>query len=361
MKTIKRVSPMIVAGVLLAGCGPSTGAVGDKEVVTLWSSGSDNVRNTYEILASTFNESEYGEDYQLNVEFISSGSGAQSLMDRTIAASKSGQTDTNFDIVELSDSDLDAYLSEGGEDFFEEIDFSKIPNYENVLAETSIGQDVLFPYRGTTVVLAYNSDAVPNPPKTAEELNQWIVDNPGRFAYNTPGSGGAGSSFVVTSVYNHLPEEALTSSDEKWKDEWQAGFDTLTDLHPYLYQSGGSTVYPNKNQGTLDLLANLSIDMTPAWVDQIVEQKNSSILPESIEIVQIDPGFTGNLAALSIPSIGSNSEGAHAVFDFMVSEEAQTILLDEMGAFPVVDTSNMNSDNADMISSFDVSTFRTSS
>lgn len=352
---------LVMAAVLMVGCSSSSSASGDKEVVTLWASGSDNVKSTYEILTDTFNNSEYGDEYELKVEFISSGAGAQSLMDRVLAASKAGEENTNFDIIELGDTDLAAYLSEGGDDFFEKIDHSKIANYENVLAETYAGQDVLIPYRGTTVVLAYNSDNVPNPPKTTEELYQWIKDNPQRFAYNTPGSGGAGSSFVVTSLYNSLPEEALTSDDPKWMDEWQTGFDLLTELHPYLYQSGGSTVYPNKNQGTLDLLANLSIDMTPAWVDMVVNQKNEGLLPESIELMQIDPALTGNLASLAIPKIGSNYEGAHAVFDFMVSVEAQQILLDEMAAFPVIDVSTIESDNAEMLSGFDVSTFRTSS
>lgn len=353
-------STILLTGALLVGCTAKAGSDSGKELVTLWSSGSDNVKNTYELLEDRFNESEYGEKYELNVEFINSGAGAQSLMDRTVAAKKAGETETNFDIIEVADSELSAYLSEGGDDFFETIDRSKISNNENLLTEVSTGEDVLLPYRGTTVVLAYNSDTVKNPPQTPEELTQWIKDNPERFAYNTPGTGGAGQSFVTTSIYNELPEEALVSPDESWKEEWQQGFDFLTELHPYLYKTGGKTIYPNKNQGTLDLLANQSIDMTPAWVDQVVNQKNMGILPASIEMIQIDPGFTGSLNALAIPEIGSNAEGAHAVLDFIISTEAQTILLDEMGAFPVIDTSSIESKNAEMLSGFDIDSFRVS-
>ncbi|WP_100401877.1 extracellular solute-binding protein [Bacillus sp. FJAT-42315] len=361
-KFIKTLGVFSLTGALLVGCGTnSEKASEEKETVTVWSSGSENVKNTYEMLADAFNSSEYGDKYKMNVEFISSGSGAQSLRDRTIAAAKSGKTDTNYDLIEVADAELAAYYYEGGEDFFETIDKSKISNSKDVIAETSTGKDVLLPYRGTTVVLAYNSDKVSTPPKTTEELYQWIKDNKGRFAYNTPGTGGAGFSFAATAIYNDLPKEALTSSDAKWKEEWQPGFDLLTELHPYLYQSGGKTVYPHKNQGTLDLLANQEIDMAPVWVDQIVNQKKMGILPESIEMVQIDPALTGNLATLAIPKIGGNSEGAYAVMDFMISEEAQTILLDEMGAFPVIDTDKLKSDNTEMLSEFDVSEFRTSS
>ncbi|NGP45535.1 extracellular solute-binding protein [Bacillaceae bacterium SIJ1] len=352
---------VLLSGSILAGCASdASNGSNEKEVITVWSMGSNNMKNTYELLRDEFNESSYGEKYVMDVEFISSGSGAQSLQDRVLAASKAGETETNFDIIEVSDQALDAFLDEGGDDFFRAIDPGKISNYENLEVDSFYGQDVMVPYRGTTVVLAYNSETVPNPPKTTDELMAWIKENPGRFAYNTPGTGGAGGSFVTTTVYNNLPEEALTSSDQKWIEEWQAGFKTLSELHPHMYQSGGKTVYPNKNQGTLDLLASKSIDMTPAWVDQIVNQKNTGILPDSIEMVQIEPAFTGNLASLALPTIGTESDGVYAVLDFMLSQEAQTILLDEMGAFPVVDPSSIDSKNADMLAGFNIDTFRTS-
>ena len=92
-----------------------------------------------------------------------------------------------------------------------------------------------------------------------------IKEHPGRFAYNTPSSGGAGGSFVTTSIYNFMDESALTSSDPANKEQWGQGFELLKELHPYMYKSSGKVVYPNKNQGTLDLLANKEVDMIPAW------------------------------------------------------------------------------------------------
>ena len=155
--------------------------------------GSDNVRVAMESAVDAFNDSEYGEDYELELEFLLSGTGTQSLRDRITAAKISGETDTDYDLILASDSEYVSYVSEGGEDIFEPIDFEKIPNSENLEATVSVGEDYLVPYRGTTVVLAYNSDTVATPPETAEDLYQWIEDNPGRFAYNSPGSGGAGS------------------------------------------------------------------------------------------------------------------------------------------------------------------------
>ena len=217
MKFRKIAAVLLVAAMAvttLAGCGASSAsAAGDDKTVTIWAEGSDNVRVQLEQQVENFNETN-GEGYVAKLEFITSGTGAQGLTDRIIAAKKAGQTNTDYDLVEVSDASITGYLEQGGEDLFVPIDTSRLSNYDNLTVTASFRNDLLVPYRGTTVLLAYNSETVANPPTTAEELYQWIKDNPGRFAYNTPGSGGAGSSFVLTSVYNFMDESALTSTDE---------------------------------------------------------------------------------------------------------------------------------------------------
>ena len=217
MKFRKIAAVLLVAAMAvttLAGCGAaSASAAGDDKTVTIWAEGSDNVRVQLEKQIENFNETNT-EGYVAKLEFITSGTGAQGLTDRIVAAKKAGQTNTDYDLVELSDASVTSYIEQGGEDMFVPIDTGKIPNYENLEVTASFRSDLLVPYRGTTVLLAYNSETVTNPPATAEELYQWIKDNPGRFAYNTPGSGGAGASFVLTGIYNFMEESALTSTDE---------------------------------------------------------------------------------------------------------------------------------------------------
>ena len=344
---------------MAAGCsaGAAKSTSGTK-TITVWANGSDNVRVQFEQQIEKFNASQ--SDYTAKLEFITSGTGAQSLSDRIIAAKKAGQTDTDYDVVEVSDNDAATYLSQAGDDIFTKIDASKLSNYSNLTVQSSYS-DYLVPYRGTTVVLAYNSDTVKNPPKTADELYQWIKDNPGRFAYNTPSSGGAGGSFVLTAVYNFLPEEALTSTDTKWEEQWDQGFNLLKELHPYLYQSSGKTVYPNKNQGTLDLLASKEVDMIPAWADMTLTQIKQGTLPDSIKITQIDPSFTGSTVGLAIPTIGSNQDGAYAFINYMLSADAQNIALDSMAAVPVISYDKLDPDLTKSIEDLKISSYRMSS
>ena len=356
---------MLLAGTMLvaalAGCGGGSddSAEGGKSKVTLWATGSDNVRTIFETLTKDFNEnSDYADKYEVELQFMLSGTGAQTLADMVAAAAKANQTETDYDIIDMSGDDLSKIVSQIGEESFVKLDDSKLPNAASVEAESTVATDYVQPYRGTTVILAYDSEAVPEPPKTMDELVEWMKANPGRFAYNTPGTGGAGDSFVRTAVYNFLPEEAITSDDPKWEEQWDEGFEFLASIHPYMYKSGGSIVYPNKNQGTLDLLNQGEIDMCANWADMVLSQRAQGAIKDTIQIAQLDPALTGSLQTLSIPTIGSNEEGAYAFMDYMLSPEAQQIMVTEMAAIPLIDTADMDMTGYEDLAGLDVSNFR---
>ena len=368
---LKRLGSIFLAAAMmtaaLTGCGGGDSkaeggdskAEGGKSTVTLWATGSDNVRSIFEKLTEDFNtNSEYKDQYQVELQFMLSGTGAQGLADMVAAAGKAGQTNTDYDIVDWSGDDLAKIMSKIGEESFVKLDKSKIPNAASVEAKSSVAQDYAQPYRGTTVILAYDSEKVPTPPKTMDELVEWMKANPGRFAYNAPGTGGAGDSFARSSVYNFLPEEAITSGDEKWVGEWDKGFEFLKSIHPYMYKSGGSIVYPNKNQGTLDLLNQGEIDMCPNWADMVLSQRAQGAIKDTIKITQIEPSLTGSLQTLTIPTFGSNEEGAYAFMNYMLSEQAQQIMVNDMAAIPLIDTSKMDMTGYEDLQGLDVSNFR---
>jgi len=368
----RRLFAMLLSAVMLAacltGCGGNSGSAGGsgdsgsaggKKTVSLWATGSDNVREIFEALVNDFNtNSEYAGQYEVTLQFMLSGTGAQTLADMLTAASKAGQTNTDYDIVDLSGDDLSKVVSLIGQEQFVKLDSSKIPNAATVAAKSSIATDYCQPYRGTTVILAYDSAKVATPPATMDELVAWMKANPGRFAYNTPGTGGAGDSFARSAAYNFLPEEAFTSDDEKWVSEWDAGFDFLKEIHPYMYSSGGSIVYPNKNQGTLDLLNQGEIDMCPNWADMVLSQRASGEIKDTIKITQIDPALTGSLQSLVIPTFGSNEDGAYAFMNYMLSPAAQELMVRQMAAIPLIDASSMDMTGYEDLQGLDVSNFR---
>lgn len=370
----KRLFAILTASALLvgtlAGCGGSKdastsesgGETGTVKDVQVWATGSDNVRQTFEKLVDDFNaNSEYAGTYEAKLNFILSGTGGGTLADQLVAAYKAGQTDTEFDVVDLGDDDLTKILSLTDENILDELDMSKIPNAEGVTAEPVAAKGKIQPYRGTTVILAYNSETVPEDevPTTMDELVEWIKAHPGRFAYNTPGTGGAGDSFVRTSIYNFIDDDsALMSSDPKWMEQWDEGFAFLKELHPYMYKSGDTVVYPNKNQGTLDLLTQGEIDMCPNWADMVLSQRKAGTVPEKIKITTIEPSFTGSVQGIAVPSYSGNKEGGFAFINYLLSPEAQTILVQDMAAIPLV-TEGVDLTGAEELMNMDVSNFRT--
>ena len=375
MKRSKKINRMMagimalgLAAMSLTGCGgagnASAGASLEVPTVTIWSSGGQEVREALQAIADAHNaDPDYNTKARVEIQFVVSGTSEQSLPDRLVAAYHAEETDTDFDLIALDDSAIADIVARTSEDFFDEIDTSKIPNYENLIFKDNVVGSNFIPYRGTSVYLAYDSEVVPEPPKTADELYQWIKDHPGRFTYNDPSTGNAGFSFVANTIYNQLPEEAALSDDPKWKDEhqteWDNAFALLEELHPYLYQTAGKVQYPMKNQGALDLLATKQVDMIPAFANMVLSQKNMGTLPESIKMTQLEEAFLGGLAGFMMPSIGSDKEACLSVIDYYLSYEAQAIDWNTMFASPVVEASKMEGlEHEDWLNETDMSKLR---
>lgn len=357
------ISIFTALSILVSGCGSKNTATNNnssrntKSTINLYTGGSDNVRATWEAVLKAFKDK--NPDIDVKLQYLASGTGGVGGVDKLISAIKAGQKETDIDILETSDNDLIRIFNETRKDALTTLSTDKIPNMKNIVQKSTISGDKAMAFRGTTVLLAYNSDKVQTPPKTADELYDWIKKHPGRFAYNDPTTGGAGDSFLITAIYNKLPEEALTSDDKKWKDQWKPGFDLLKELHPFMYKASGKVQYPKKNQGTLDLLANGEVDMIPAWADMTLDQKSRGLLPKSIKLAQIDPPFTGGIQTLVIPSMSKNKEAAYKLLNFVASPEGQKIFVEKMKAIPVIKTSLLSKDTLDVLSGLDIKKLRT--
>lgn len=364
-KIFKAVACTLAAVLLISGCGggaasqapasdaPKTGPV----TINLYSGGSDNVKSALEKIITAFQATE--KDITVKLQFIPSGSG--NAVDNLLAAIQAKATKTDIDVMDFGENEIRRVLEAGetnGIEALSPIAEDKIPNLKSLVAKPSIGSDKAMAFRGTTVVLAYNSEKVPNPPKTAEELYQWIKANPQRFAYNDPNTGGAGQSFVNTCIYNQMPEEAITSNDPKWKDEWTKGFELLKELHPFMYKASGKVQYPAKNQGTLDLLASGEVDIIPAWADMALKQIKEGTLPATTKICQIEPSLTGNVQVMVCPAMSQNKDAAYKFMNFCISPEGQQIFVSDQAAIPVIDPTQLSKETMDILTGFTSAKFR---
>ena len=199
------------------------------------------------------------------------------------------------------------------------------------------------PYRGSSVVLAYDSSKVSNPPKSLSALIQWIKQNPGKFTYNSPNSGGSGYSFVQTVLDSSIPQNVQTQMvngyDPSLESNWKTGLDTLKSLNSSVYNNG---VYPNGNSAVLTLLGKGDIWVAPVWSDQALTALKTGQLGPNIKLTQIsNPSFTGGAAYLSIPKTAKNKASVYKFVDYILSPAAQQMIVDVMSGFPAIDVKYM--------------------
>jgi putative spermidine/putrescine transport system substrate-binding protein len=198
------------------------------------------------------------------------------------------------------------------------------------------------PYRGSSVILAYDSKNVPNPPKTLAALLTWIKANPGKFTYNSPNTGGSGMAFAETVLDSTLQAGTIKTMtqtyDPSLESQWKPGLDILHGLNKYVYQG----VYPNGNQAVLDLLAKGQIWVAPVWSDQSLTALKNGQLPSTIKLTQItSPPFTGGAAYLGIPKTAKNKVLVDKFVDYILSPPAQQTIVSVMAGFPAIDVKYM--------------------
>ncbi len=90
-KTAVMALAVSVGAMLMTGCSTSASASGStasagKPVVTVWAGGSDNVRVQFEKQIQQFNASQ--DQYTAELQFITSGTGAQGLFERVVAGKR---------------------------------------------------------------------------------------------------------------------------------------------------------------------------------------------------------------------------------------------------------------------------------
>jgi putative spermidine/putrescine transport system substrate-binding protein len=324
------------ATALTAGCSmTNTGATasGSKTTLTVYISGDVNIKDLWQSqLIPLYQKSHPNVNF--NVVLSTHGINDNATIARLAAGVKSHQS-SGIDILEgmnvdqLAAAHLVTHLTPKDIPMMSEINPSllKQVSYDGV------------PYRASSVVLAYNSQFVKNPPKTIDQLITWIKNNPGKFTYNSPNTGGSGDAFVKAVVNSLVPTKDSSlfisnSRDKTVESTWGPGLKLLHDLNPYVYQHG---FYPNGNMATINLLANQSIWVAPVWSDQSMTALAQHQLPPSIKLTQLNPPFSGGPADLAIPANSPHKKEAEDFINWLLQPNQQTIIANELHGYPGIE------------------------
>jgi len=333
---MKRREFMLAAGTAAGALMLPRIVVGAEGVID-WYTSSDS--NIFDFWANTVKPAFEAANPGITINMVDAGDGAGQLAiaERAIAA-KQTNTDPQADYFETGDP----RLPNGGIDagIYVNMKEAGLSNYSKV-NPLAINSDYSLPYRGSQVLLAYDSSklAAADAPKTWDELVAWIKANPGQFTYNRPDKGGAGGNFVRRAIHqaNGLDPAKFTVDNysEDYANETLAGaWDILADIAPSLYDNGA---YTSGNTQSIQLLSQGVVTMVPVWSDQVLQAITQGVLPEDTGLVQLsDLALCGDFSRSIVIENGTNRDAALKLADFLLSEEIQTAILTELGGFPGV-------------------------
>jgi len=325
--------------------GSSVLALADATVINVISDGDTNITDWWaNTLKPLFEAANPG--YSLNVVITRADGGNEVVAQRVVAA-KQANADPKVDYFEEFDPRNVPGSAESGA--FLKLDAKMIPNLAMTPAK-ALETPYLIPYRGSQVLLAYDSAKVMTAPKTWPDLVTWIKANPGQFIYGRPDKGGSGKNFVVRAIHEaNGRDPSVFTTDNFNADEAKKRFDPawkiLSDLQPSLYDKGA---YPAGNNPTLQLYASGAVSMITAWSDMALQGISQGVLPPTTKLVQLtDLGFCGGYAWSSIPSTTTHQDGALKLANFMLTPDIQAKMIADFGAFPGIEWSHLAPDLAE--------------
>jgi putative spermidine/putrescine transport system substrate-binding protein len=282
--------------------------------------------------------------YELKVTIVRGiGNGDADIADRAYAALQSN-ADPQVEVMEF-DANSKPDLRDKG--LWYKLDETSVPNSKNLLKGLKTS-DFSMPYRGSQVLLAYDSTKVPDSevPHTFPDLMAWVKAHPGQFVYCRPDKGGSGGNFVDRAIYQVTGNDPSIfkpgTPDPALLAQFPKAWDLLRSIHSAIYDNGA---YPAGNTQVLTLLSNGSVSMATAWSDQALQGLAKGVLPDTIKLAQLtDLPFPGGSTMLSVPKNAKNLEGALAFVNFMMSSDEQVSVIKDIGGFPAVDWSTLPSE-----------------
>ena len=311
--------------------------------VTLYISGDTNIQEMFDKDLLPLFERETG--VKTKMVFLEHGQGAEAILAKIIAAKRTGRQ-TDVDFYETQPTFIAQGASEG---IWTKITkdnlanaFKVDPQRPEVLVSGGFG----LPYRGSSVVLAYNSKYVKDPPQTYDQILAWIKKNPGKFTYCDPQTCGSGAAFLYVALYKYAKAEDYSALiyDRAREAAWEPAFELLRSLKPSIYNNG---FYPNGNVAVLQLLARENIWMAPVWSDQGVSYLDQGLLPKSIKLIQISPPFTGGDSAIAIPVHAEHQASGLMFLNWLLTSKAQSIVVNKLAGYPGIEWKYMPKDMRD--------------
>lgn len=206
----------------------------------------------------------------------------------------------------------------------------KLPNSKYIdLGNPYIGKDFQqdingfeCPWGNVQMALIYNSVKVENPPMTLEELESWVIANPGKF---TIGNDFTGMTLMKAWLAHFAGgKNALNGKFDQAKYD-MAGtklWEYINRIKPYFWNGGKS--FPASVAQMHQLFASGELWFTMSNNDAEVDNKiNEGIFADGSRAYVPATGSIQNSHYLGIAKLSAHKAAALVAINFMISPEAQ--------------------------------------
>jgi putative spermidine/putrescine transport system substrate-binding protein len=188
------------------------------------------------------------------------------------------------------------------------------------------GQGVVVTYYPSGPLLEYMPDAVPQPPKTAEELLAWAKANPGRFMYARPANSGPGRTFLMGLPYI-LGDTDPKDPEKGWDKTWA-----------FLKQLGETIeYYPTGTGATMKELGEGSRDMIASTTGWDINPRVLGTVPKEAHVVALK-GFhwVSDAHYMAVPKGVADDKLAVLIdlFNFLLQPAQQAFTFDQGYFYP---------------------------
>ncbi|PTE20007.1 ABC transporter substrate-binding protein [Cereibacter changlensis JA139] len=180
------------------------------------------------------------------------------------------------------------------------------------------------PWAMAQLVFEYDSARLPEPPRDAAALLDWIKANPGRFTYPQPPDY-LGATFLKQVLHDTMADPALLQQPvdpETYAEVTAPLWAWLDAATPHLWREGRA--YPQNEPALGQLLADgetlISFALNPGRASAVIA---AGELPETVRTFVFVGGTIGNASFVAIPFNAAHEAGAKVVANLLLDPEVQ--------------------------------------
>jgi len=181
-------------------------------------------------------------------------------------------------------------------------------------------------YTPSGPLMEFDPSQVDKPPKTIDELKEWIKNNPNKFIYARPANSGPGRTFLMGLPYL-LGDKDPKDPENGWDKTWAF----LKEIDPFI------EYYPSRTGDVVAELANGTRAMMVSTMGWDINPRVLGNMPPEYQTVQLEgTTFVADAQFIAIPK-GLDNDHLAVVLDlvaYMLTPEQQANAFDKGYFYP---------------------------